>query len=173
VANYVSKNVNESVTLAVLVTKAGSGITGLTPTLELRRNSDGLYFDFGATTAPYWVASGGQQTMVLPESAWQDGYYGWVFDHEEYDQGNLDEYTAIYRNVGGYPFVEIEVVSFANRVAADITLIRQILANDQDLECAGSYYLHRVYDDLGASGGTVVHEKKISLNGSTEERRDP
>lgn len=170
--NHIAKFVNDSVTFAVLVTRSGEGLAGLSPTLEIRRGSDGLYFDFDATEEPFWVAAGGRREGTLDVSPWQDGYYGFVFDHAEFDEGNADEYTAIYRNHGDYAFTEIEIATFADNPMLDVTLIRQILANDQDLECTGTGYRHRVYGDGGSASG-VVHEKTVALNGNTEERRDP
>jgi hypothetical protein len=169
VANYISKGVGDKVTLGVLVVKNGVGMSGLIPTLELRRNSDGAYFNFAAVAAPWWVTSGGQRELVLAESSWQDGYYTWEFDQSLYDPDAVREYTAFYRSLAPNAFIENEVVSFGN---FDLRFIRQILANEQDLENVGpSQFRHTVFDDNGAAGGVSVLRQDVALVGNTEQRR--
>lgn len=109
---YITKFVGEKVVLSAVLTKDGLGISGLSPTLEIRRNSDGLYFDFSAMASPYWRSTGGLKTKALPESTWQVGYYSWTFDQGIYDVGPA-EYTAIYRNDPPYPLLQVEIMSFS------------------------------------------------------------
>lgn len=110
--SYITKFVGEKVMLSAVLTKDGSGISGLSPTLEIRRNSDGLYLDFSASASPYWRSTGGQKELVLTESSWQIGYYAWNFDQGLYDVGPA-EYTVIYRNDPPYPLMQVEIMSFS------------------------------------------------------------
>jgi hypothetical protein len=167
--SYITKTVGEKTVLGLLMTKNGVPLTGLTPTIELRRNVDGKYFDFSATVPPYWETSIGQVQLVLPECSWLGGYYSWEFDHALYDNV-ANEYTAIYRNTGTYPLTNIEVVSYGNTVGIDISFIRKMLANKQTLQAvATDHMIHIVYDDDLI---TPVYHADITLNGltSTETR---
>lgn len=166
--SYIVKTIGEKVVLGVLLTKENVALTGLSPTLEIRRNVDGWYLDFAATSAPYWKTTGGQKELVLPEKTWLPGYYTWTFDHAVYD-GVKNDYTAVYRNDAPYRLLELEVLSFNNESAFDIKRILRHLENDQDLEAlATDHFEHRVYEDDGV---TVMHAADIQLDGQTEKRR--
>ncbi len=178
--SYFSKTLNSKATFALLLTKNRVGISGEFPTIEVRRKADGLYLDFSAVTAPYWVNSGGQQTKVLTESAWEPGLYEWLFDHDVLDQDNANEYVVIYRNALPNRFVQVEIYSFEiNNVAladiqaitADVAQLRGLMENDHDLEAlAMDHYYHKIYDENGRTGGVTIHEADIVLSGNTEER---
>lgn len=169
--SYITKTVGEKTVLGLLMTKNGLPLTGLTPTLELRRNADGKYFDFSATVPPYWQTSIGQVQLVLPEMSWMGGFYAWEFDHALYDNA-ANEYTAIYRNTGTYPLTNIEIVSYGNTVGIDISFIRKMLANKQTLKAvATDHMVHKVYDDNEVD---IVYQADITLDGlSATETRQP
>lgn len=169
-AQYIVKKIGETVTLGLLLTKNGEGLTGLSPTVEIRRNVDGRYFDFAAVSTPYWKTSGGQKEKILPERVWLSGYYTWVFDHATYD--NIEnEDTVIYRNLSPYRLVEVELVAFESNTLADVEYIRKILTNKQTLEqLAQDHYHHEVFDDDKI---TPIYEADITMTGGILETRDP
>jgi hypothetical protein len=129
---YITKTVGDKIILGILLTKDGIPLPGLTPTLELRRNADGKYFDFSAVAPPYWITVGGQLLLTLPEISWLNGFYSWDFDQGVYDTGKKD-YTAIYRNPSPYAVTDIDVVSFDDVLNVDVSFIRKMLANKQTL----------------------------------------
>lgn len=110
--SYSTKNINSSATLGVFVKNQGSGIPGLSPTVEIRRVRDSKYLDFNATTIPYWVNSGGQRTKVLPAMPWFDGLYQWQFDQNLYDHDATEDYEIVYRNDPPYKLESTEIISF-------------------------------------------------------------
>jgi hypothetical protein len=169
--SYIEKTVGESVVLALLLTKDGAPLSGLSPTLEIRRNADQLYFDFSASIAPYWIASGGQQLLNLPEAAWLPGYYTWNFNQGLYDSGKND-YTVIYRNDPPYPTTSVEIVSFTNEFVFDVSFIRKMLANKQTLkQLAADHMQHKVFDDDEL---TQIYEADITIDTMNAiETRDP
>ena len=161
---YITKTVGEATVLGLLMTKNGVPLTGLTPTLELRRNADGMYFDFSASAPPYWQTSIGQQVLVLPECPWLGGFYSWDFKHAIYDNV-ANEYTAIYRNAGMYPLTNLEIVSYGNTVGVDISFIRKMLANKQTLHAVATDHMsHVVFDD---DNTTPIYSAEITLDGLT------
>ena len=176
--SYISKTVDDSATLSLLLTKSANPVTGLSPTAEVRRASDDLYLDWAAIVAPYWVSSGGQREKAMPEKAWQGGYYSVEFDQSVYDPGVVEEYFVIYRNASPYKVLETETIAFSvpfdPGLAANMHRIIQHLENDQDLrKIAAGHFFHKVYDDNGAQGGTgvTIHEADIAQVTDTEERR--
>jgi hypothetical protein len=169
--SYIEKTVGDSVVLGVVLTKNGAPLTGLAPTLELRRGSDDKYFDFAASVPPYWLSSGGAQTLVLPEVSWLPGYYRWTFDQGLYDSGQ-NEYTAIYRNGSPYSMLDIEIIAFSNEFTIDVSLIRKMLTNKQKLKAVSATHMeHTVYDDDKL---TEIYSANIDLdNLNATETRDP
>jgi hypothetical protein len=169
--SYIDKTVGDSVVLGVVLTKNGAPLTGLLPTLELRRGSDDKYFDFSASMAPYWLSTGGSQTIVIPEVSWLPGYYRWTFDQGMYDAGP-NEYTAIYRNVSPYSMMDIEIVNFANEFTLDVSLIRKMLTNKQTLKSVSATHMeHKVFDDDKV---TEIYAASLDLdNLNATETRDP
>ena len=164
---YINKNTNDTVSITLLATEEQVGVAGLTPTIEIRRQSDSAYLNFNATTAPYWVQAGGQPLQTLTEATYQAGVYTWQFDHAILDTDAQDEYMVIYRNTGAYTLLALEMMSFTKQ--ADLTLVRKLLANDQDLATAGDGFIHTVFDD---DKTTPIHTKQINLVAGVEERRD-
>lgn len=169
--SYITKTVGDKVVLGLLMTKDGAALTGLSPTLEIRRTSDDYYLDFGAVVPPFWVASGGTSEKVLAETTWLPGYYTWTFDQEFYENVKND-YTVIYRNSSPYPLIEIETLSYDNMFVFDIALIRKMHTNKQTLEAISQTHLrHVVFDDDKV---TPIYTADITLNTpGTIETRDP
>ena len=169
--SYILKSVGDSTVLGALLTKDGSPLSGLYPTLELRRNSDTLYLDFSALAPPFWVSSGGQQQLTLSEASWLPGYYFWTFDQLVYDNTKND-YTAIYRNSGLYTMTEIEIISFQESPKLDVSFIRKMFANKQTLQqVATDHMIHTVFDD---DKTTPIYGADITINVPlATETRDP
>lgn len=169
--SYIVKTIGEKVSLGVLLTQNGNPVSGESPTVEIRRNVDGWYLDFGAVAPPYWKTAGGQREKLLPEKSWATGFYTWTFDHSVYDNTKND-YTIIYRNVAPFRLYEIEIVSFNNEMSFDIEFIRKLLANKQTLESLTPQQMkHTVFDDDKSS---IIYEADITLSGSgSVETREP
>jgi len=169
--SYIEKVVNSSVTLGILMTKSGQGLTGLSPTIEIRRHSDDHYLDFSAGVAPFWVTTGGQRELTLPEQPWLGGWYTWAFDHATYDPDAQEDYSVIYRNTVPYRTLLTEILSFTSAIGNAFEYIRTLLENDQDLvKHSNERYEHKIYGDAGETGPTV-YEADITLVGNTEKRR--
>jgi len=169
--SYIVKTVGERVVLGVLLTKSSIPISGESPTLEIRRNIDGYYFDFSAVSAPYWVTSGGTKEFILPETLWMPGFYSWLFDHGAYDVGEAD-YTAIYKNDVPYRLYANEVFAFTSKGVFDIEYIRKVLTNKQTLtQLTAQHMEHVIFDDDKA---TEIYRASIDLDvGGSIETRDP
>lgn len=164
------KSVNSKALLGILISVDGEPLSGLNPTIEIRRFSDGLYFDFSAIGQPYWVSSGGAKLKILPESTWQSGFYYWMFDHSIYDPDKIDDYIVFYRNPSPYRLIETEVLSFDNIIPQEVSKIRKTLTNKQTLHAISSTkMIHTIYEDDQI---TVHRTADISLNalGDTEIR---
>lgn len=170
-SSYIIKTIGERVVLGVLLTKQGVPITGEHPTIEIRRNADGFYLDFSASSAPYWKTNGGTKEKVLPERSWMPGFYSWHFDHGLYD-GTKNDYTVIYRNPLPYRLYQNEIISFNNEILFDITYLRKILTNKQTLEHLSAQHMeHVVFDD---DKQTEIYRADITLDISgSKETRDP
>ena len=106
--------------LEVAVKNAGVPVTGLTPTLEIRQMSTGKYFDFSAVGLPYFVSSGGSQTMVLPESLVIPGLYRYEFNSTGKGLVTGDELTFLAKNStpANRKFYETEHVVFESDIPA-------------------------------------------------------
>lgn len=169
--SYIVKTIGEKVVLGVLLTKDSAPLSGLVPTVEIRRNSDGWYLDFSAVAPPFWKTVGGTREKVMPERSWCPGFYSYTFDQGYYDNIK-DDYVVIYRNIAPYILYENEVISFNNEIAVDVSFIRKLLANHQTLEyLAPSHLVHTVFDD---DKTTQVYKADITKNlAGTVETRDP
>jgi len=122
--SYIVNSVNSKVMTGVMIKEYGVGITGLTPTVEIRRISDSKYFDFAAVGEPYWLSTGGQRERTLPPAPWFDGLYQWEFDQSVYDQDKIDTYEILYRNDSPYKLVATELMSF-EQAGLDVAAIRE------------------------------------------------
>ena len=136
--------------LELMVTSEGSGISGLSPTLEIRKPSDGTYFDFSAVAAPYWVSSGGAQTMVLPEVSYLPGMYRYEFDSSVPDYGIVTgtELMFIAKNGGGYPLVLVESVIFEDPMGAMLRFIYKMEKGRWKLDAATNTMTFYDEDDV-------------------------
>jgi hypothetical protein len=112
----INKVVNDTITLALMLTRKGVPVTGQSPTVELRRNQDGRYFDWAAVGAPYWKTIGGSKETLLVERPWLGGYYTKTWNQETYDPDVEGDYTAIYRNTAA-PNIVTTVELFAFRAS--------------------------------------------------------
>jgi len=110
---YITKFTGESATLGTVITANGIPVSGESPTLEIRRTSDDLYFDFSAVSAPFWVSSGGVKEGLLVEASYQQGFYTYIFDHATYGDDE-HEFRVLYRNSAPYPLLIVEVMSFSD-----------------------------------------------------------
>lgn len=165
--SYIIKTIGDKVTLSLLLTKKGAGVTGLSPTVEVRRNADDLYLDFSAVSPPYWVSTGGQREKILTEQSWLGGYYTWLFDQSVYEAGGaIGEYTIIYRHDAPFKLLASEVIAFD-----DIPLtILKYLRNYQELEkLSATHFTHKVFEDDKV---TLMQEVDITQVGD-KEIRDP
>lgn len=172
---YITKVIGTKVALSAHITKRGVGVPGLTPTVEIRRNGDGLYFDFSAAVPPFWVVSGGQREMILPAIGWIDGLYQWEFDQSLYDTG-VQEYTVLYRNGLPYQLELSETIGFEidQSTALNMERILQFMQNPQDLKkLSPTAYEHLIFEDGGGALPTdpTIYEADITLDGATEKRR--
>jgi len=105
------KFVNDTVTLGVMMTRRGTPVTGETPTVEMRRMSDGRYWDWN--TLVWSTSPTGTKEATLVEKTWLGGFYTKTWDHGTTDPDAQGEYTAIYRNVGApNDFTSIEIFYF-------------------------------------------------------------
>ncbi len=106
----ISNIVNGVADVSLRMEEDNSGVTGQLPTLEIRRISDGRYFDWDAVSAPYWKTSGGVKETRLIERTWLPGLYTKSWDQSIYDPNSVQTYAMIARNaVQGY---ELEVVEY-------------------------------------------------------------
>jgi len=113
----------------VTVKNAGSPVSGLTPTLEIRRMSDEKYFDFGAVAAPWFIDSGGTKQLTLSESTNVPGLYRYEFDSEAAELVTGDELSFIVQNTGANAFYETEHVVFEDdipNILAKVMTIYQV-----------------------------------------------
>ena len=112
-STYITKFTGESATLGVVITSGGTPISSESPTIEIRRTFDDLYFNFAAVSAPYWVSAGGVREGSLTEEAYQQGFYTYVFDHALYGDDKT-EFRVIYRNPDPYSLLLVEIMSFSD-----------------------------------------------------------
>lgn len=173
----VYRTIGDTVMLGVMLTESDAPLIGLSPTVEVRRQSDDLYLDFSASSTPYWASSGGQREQTLTEQSWLPGYYIWSFNQALYEAGGKKEdYNVVYRNPLPYRLLEVEVVTFANEAVFDVEFIRKMLANYQTLlhkEGEPDELIHEVFDD---DKSTLIYHADITLEDRPEgqtEIRDP
>ena len=165
-ASTVQRLAGDTVELGVHLTKDGSGVTGQTPTVELRRPRDGRYFNWAATVAPYWVTTGGLREFVLPEKSWLPGFYSRKWDQKLYDGGVKEDYVAIYRNTDPeYPVEEMENLQFN---FLDLILVRKLLSNETVLRKITDWHWEQETKD---DDGSVLRTDDITVVGSEERRR--
>jgi len=122
------REIDQAHTMQLLMTKDGLGITGQTPTVEIRRLSDGLYLDHDAVTTPYWVSSGGTKEKALTESTDTDGLYYIVFDPTAVNSSGKDQYNFIVRNTGTYALEDIEHIIYERIPTDSVDLMLDMLA---------------------------------------------
>ena len=130
--------------LFLTVSKAGlGGITGLSPTVQLRRSSDGYYLDFSDSTfkASGWVTRYATMTDL------GDGDYQRIVNLNTIGVVATDVLVASYAVDDGD-----EVVAAANDVynVEDLELMRQVVANRME-ETPGSPGQLTLFDDDGVS----------------------
>jgi len=110
-AETLLKFVNDTVTLGVMMTRKGVPVTGESPTVEIRRNADGRYWDW--VTLAWSTAPAGTKEAALTERTWQGGFYTKTWDQGAADLDAQNDYTVIYRNTSvPYIFTSVEVLSF-------------------------------------------------------------
>ena len=110
-ADTVHRVVGDTITMGVMLTRRGIPVTGETISVELRRLSDGRYFDW--TTLVWSTSPTGDKEDNLTEKTWLPGFYTKSWDHSVYDPDNIADYTAIYRNaVAPNQFTVVEIYSF-------------------------------------------------------------
>ena len=105
--------VNEKVYITIKLEEDSVGLPGMSPMLELRRLSDGNYFDWtpGATT--FWKTSGGTQAIAMLHKVWRPGLYVRAWDQSLYDPDAVETYVACVTNsISGYEIESEELHSF-------------------------------------------------------------
>jgi hypothetical protein len=114
----------------LLMTKNGNGIGGQTPTIEVRKMSDGKYLDFSAVMPPYFVSTGGQQTEVMTPAPWLSSLYQYMFVPANVGITGIEQFTFVVRNVGVYPVLETECVIYdtiSPTIEQILTIVEKIL----------------------------------------------
>ena len=160
--------IGSTVPLSLHLLYRGRPVTGESPTVELRRLSDGLYFDFSAAQAPFWIDSGGMREGQLAEVVWLPGLYLRQWDHSFYDNGTPGLYAAIYRNPDPRFVERVEYVEFTFEWYKDAILSRKLLSNKSELtEISATQYQHRWFDD---DGTTELLTHNITKSGNVEKR---
>jgi hypothetical protein len=106
-ASVINAAVGDTITLGVHLTNGASGVLGQTPTAEIRRESDGWYFDFDAVSAPFWKTTGGSKEKALTERTWAPGFSSHQWDQSLYENA-IQKYVVVYRNANPYPLLDIE-----------------------------------------------------------------
>ncbi len=99
------------------------GITGESPTIEVRRISDGLYLDHDAVADPYWVSSGGTKDQIMTESTEVDGLYFYHFDPVAVDSAGKEQYNFVIRNSGDHSLLKIEHVIYERAKSDNVTML--------------------------------------------------
>ncbi len=109
-AGTITNVVNGKANIALRMVEDGSGVAGMSPTVEIRRLSDGKYFDWDASAAPFWKTSGGSRETRLLERSWLAGLYTKTWDQSLFDPDSIQTYATIARNTA--PGYEIELVEY-------------------------------------------------------------
>jgi hypothetical protein len=165
----INVRVGDTVPLGVQLVEDGTGVTGLSPTVELRRLSDEAYFDW---TGLSWVTVGGTRETVLVEKTWLPGLYLLPWDQQTYDGGNEERYVAIYRNtVAPYEFNIVEIYHFDYTWAADAELTQKLVgAKKTTLErINANEYEFVTFDD---DKTTVIRTERLTNVPPVETRED-
>lgn len=92
------RHVGEDHIVQLLVTKDGVGISGLSPTIEIRRLSDGKYLNHNTSVAPFWTTVGGSKTLPMTEVSWAAGLYKYKFRPTLVDSAKVDDFDFIVIN---------------------------------------------------------------------------
>jgi len=100
-------NIGQEIPLELRLVKDGLGLSGLAPTVELRRYPDYFYWDWN--TAQF-VDTGGIKELTLGEVVGDDGLYQEMFDHSTVNAEGLIK--AIYRLV--HPLYPVFASEFHN-----------------------------------------------------------
>lgn len=161
--------VGDSVVLGLHLTEDGAGVTGQTPTLEIRRLRDGRYLDFSAVASPYWKTTGGTKEKVLLPKSYLPGLYTFTFNQDTYDPGARETYVAIYRNTTpDYEVEETEFHAFTWEWEADVKFIRKLLENNSFVEMLTESLVEHTWFDT--DGSTPILKHKITKSGVFESR---
>lgn len=167
-AETVYKIIGESVELGIhMVDGDGNGLTGQSPTVEIRRLRDGHYLNFDTGN---WATSGGTKERVLTAKSWLPSYYSWVFDHSVYEPTSPKEvYAVIYRNTGIYVVEGIEFYAFTFRWDETVEFLRKWFANKSILKrYDAAHWDVKHYED---DESTVFRTDDITVSGDEETRR--
>ena len=161
--------VNDPVVLGLHLTEDGVGISGQTPTVEIRRLRDGKYFDFDAVADPFWKTTGGSKEKELVPRPWLTGLYTYTWDQGDYDPDARETYAMIYRNPGpDFAVEESEFHSFTFEWEKTIDYIRKLLENNSFVEMlTESQVRHTFLDDNGTD---PILKHKIIKSGAFESR---
>ena len=105
--------VNEKVYITIKLEEDSVGLPGMSPMLELRRLSDGNYFDWTPGATSFWKTSGGTQTIAMLHKTWRPGLYVRSWDQSLYNPDAVETYVACVTNsVSGYEIESEELHSF-------------------------------------------------------------
>lgn len=155
--------------LALHLLDGGAPVVGQSPTVEIRRARDGRYFDWSVSVAPFWKTVGGQKNKVLTEKVWKPGLYQISWDQQEYDEGNPEVYTAVFRNTDpDYLGEEVEYITFYVDLAPELSLVRKLLTNKSILDILTDTTATHTWLDDDKSAQILKHN--ITISGSREIR---
>jgi len=165
--------VGDSVVLGIHLVEDGSGVLGQTPTLEIRRLSDGRYFDFAAVAAPYWKTTGGSKEKTLVAKTWLPGLYSHTWAQGTADPDARRTYAMIFRNTDPNYLAEVsEFHSFTFEWEKDITFMRKLMENNSFVEQLSDTRVDHTWMDN--DGTTPILKHKITKAGAFETReKDP
>ena len=161
--------VNDRVVLGLHLTKDGVSIEGQTPTVEIRRLTDGRYLNFAAVAPPYWITTGGTREKTLLPKSYLGGLYTFTFDQQVYDPGSRATYVAIYRNTDPlYLVEETEFYAFTFEWERTIDYIRKLLENNSFVEMLSDTQVRHTWLDDNGTDPLLKH--KITKVGAIESR---
>jgi hypothetical protein len=132
------------VVLSLTVSKNG-GVAGLSPTVSVRRVSDGFYLDFGTST---FQAGFVDEPMVEVDATNIPGVYEVVWDSSQ-EVTAPGEYVATYVNTGSAQLTQSENISFILNHTAEVETIRKITKNRKKYDSVASTIT--IYDDDGTT----------------------
>jgi hypothetical protein len=160
----------KSTPLALHVQKYEQGISGLTPTLEIRDTSTGRYFDFNSDgTTPYWINSGGLREKPLQEVSWLQGMYQYIWDTELLNLQDDSVYAIIFKCTDvNYPINRVEFLRVTFEWSADCKVSKKILTNNSTVtRVSTTEALHEWFDNDGV---TSLLKHRIEVVGNQEKR---